>query len=160
MALQRPAKIVGGDYLDLKAETETGPVIAVFRITEFLPSEMDDYNKPTYPVRADALVCSGLNKGRVYLSGIYKFAITNALRGAGRDTPTPTTKVGDELVIRCERAQKKGVPTGTVFGNVPSDAEMTIAEQVYDGGAAWVTAAATPAEAPAAETGGGAKRPW
>jgi hypothetical protein len=163
MALQRPTRTGGGDYLDLKAATIDGPLLVVFKIVEFLPMEMDDYNKPSYPVRADALVCSGSDKGRVYLGGTFKFAITNALRGAGREEPEPTTKVGDELVIRCEQAKKKGVPSGTVFGNIPSDAEVEAAEAVHQDGKGW-EAAEVPAQRgePAMAGAGAAKKskPW
>lgn len=131
MALSTPTR-TGGDYLDLRAETAREPLLVIFRIREFLPGEPDNYRNTTYPVLADALVCSGPETGKVYPGGTYKYAITNALRGAGRDDPNPTTKVGEDLAIRCEQPSKKGTPSGTVFGNVPSAAELEKMGEVYE----------------------------
>lgn len=163
MALKAPTPVANGDYLDLRAGTESGPLLVVFRIVEFLPGEPDDYGSTTYPVKADALVCSGPDKGTVYRGGVYKYAITNTLRGANRDTPQPVNEVGDELAVRCERAQKKGVPSNTVFGNVPSDAEMAAIAAVYDemgGEKLWAEAAGPHAEPEPAAKSAGRRAPW
>lgn len=137
MAFDRPTR-TGGDYLDLRLETEQGPRLIAFRVLDFLPPEDGDFvDRATgapakvYPVLADAMVIDGPRAGTVYRAGTFKYAITNALRGAGGTDPTPTTVPGQQIAVRAERSKKKGVSTQTVWGNDPSDAELKTIEDEF-----------------------------
>lgn len=172
-------------YPDLRAETEQGPRLLAFRILEFLPPEESDYTDRTtgtrakiYPVLCDVMIIDGPNAGTVYRGWTARYAITNALRGASGNDPVPTTRPGAQLAIRAERSRRRGEATQTVYGNVPSDHELSIIESEFarfggwDGGAPAPTAPApaTPAAAaayrpgvPAASgqrSGSGAARPF
>jgi hypothetical protein len=184
MTFDRPAR-TGGDYLDLRTETESGPRLVAFRVLDFLPAEDGDFvdratGQPAkvYPVLADAMVIDGPNAGTVYRANTFKYAITNALRGVGGTDPTPATVPGQQIAVRAERSKKKGVSTQTVWGNDPSDDELTKIETEFVRFGGWDArppasngqAAATrePAmagapvqpEAPRQTAGSGARRPF
>jgi hypothetical protein len=186
MAFDRPAR-TGGDYLDLRTETETGPRLVAFRVLDFLPAEDGDFvDRATgapakvYPVLADAMVIDGPNAGTVYRAGTFKYAITNALRGVGGTDPTPATVPGQQIAVRAERSKKKGVSTQTVWGNDPSDAELELIEKEFVRFGGWdarpatngavptrepaMAGAGAPAtaepEAPRQTAGSGARRPF
>jgi hypothetical protein len=182
MAFDRPTR-TGGDFLDLRAETEKGPRLIAFRVLDFLPAEDGDFidratgapNK-VYPVLADAMVIDGPNAGTVYRAGTFKYAVTNALRGAGGTDPNPTTIPGQQIAVRAERSKKKGVSTNTVWGNDPSDGELETIEKEFVRFGGWdarppaVTPTREPAmagagapaatEAPRQSAGSGARRPF
>lgn len=136
MGFDKPTRVV--DYADLKAETANGPRLLAFRILDFLPREDGDFldratNKPTsvWPVLADCMIIDGPNAGQLYRGKIYRFAITNALRGATTDEPTPTTRPGQQLAIKAERASGKGQSRDTVYGNEPTDEELATVEREF-----------------------------
>ena len=90
MGFDKPTRTV--DCVDLKAETASGPRLLAFRILDFLPREDGDFldrttGKPTsvWPVLADCMIIDGPNAGQLYRGKTYRFAITNALRGATTD---------------------------------------------------------------------------
>jgi hypothetical protein len=169
MPFDKPTR-TGGDFLDVRAETANGPRLIAFRILDLdVPPEDGDFKDPAtgewkkvYPVVADAMLIDGPNEGVIYRGKTYKYAITNALRGASQDDPNYTTHPGKEIAVRAERSKKKGVSTNTVWGNEPSDAELEKVEEVFarwggwEGGrkpedvAAGQAGAAAPAQAGAA----------
>jgi hypothetical protein len=166
MPFDKPTR-TGGDYLDLRKETEKGPRLLAFRILDLdLPPEDGDFRDPVtqeykkvHPVAADVMVIDGPNEGVIYRGKTYKYAITNALRGASQDDPDYTTHPGQQIAVRAERAKKKGVSTNTVWGNEPSDDELDKIEETFARWGGWeggrkpedVTAAA--GGAPAAPEG-------
>lgn len=136
MGFDKPTRTV--DYVDMKAETQNGPRLLAFRILDFLPREDGDFidratGRPTnvWPVVADCMIIDGPNAGQLYRGKTYRFAITNALRGAGSDEPTPTTYPGQNLAIKAERAKGKGQSKDTVYGNEPSDEELALIEREF-----------------------------
>ena len=144
MPFDKPTR-TGGDYLDLRKETEKGPRLLAFRILDLdLPPEDGDFRdsvtgeyKKVHPVAADVMVIDGPNAGVIYRGKTYKYAITNALRGASQDDPDYTTHPGQEIAVRAERSKKKGVSTNTVWGNEPSDAELEEIERVFAEWGGW-----------------------
>ena len=189
MGFDKPTRVV--DYVDIKAETLNGPRLLAFRILDFLPREEGDFvdratGKPTsvWPVLADCMIIDGPNAGQLYRGKVYRYAITNALRGATTDEPTPTTRPGQQLAIKAERASGKGQSKDTVYGNEPSDEELATVEREFARFGGWdgptaaqrartagngAPATGEPAAvAPAAATGGapaqaggsGARRPF
>jgi hypothetical protein len=136
MGFDRPTRTV--DYADLKRETEHGPRLLAFRILDFLPREDGDFldratGRPTdvWPVVADCMIIDGPNAGQLYRSKVYRYAITNALRGAASNEPTPTTYPGQNLAIKAERAKGKGQSRDTVYGNEPDDDELATIEREF-----------------------------
>jgi hypothetical protein len=190
MGFDKPTRTV--DYVDMKAETQNGPRLLAFRILDFLPREDGDFidrstGRPTnvWPVLADCMIIDGPNAGQLYRGKTYRYAITNALRGADTNEPNPTTYPGQNLAIRAERAKGKGQSKDTVYGNEPSDEELALIEREFERFGGWdgptasqraaeqaratngAPAGATPAAAttaPAAATaqagGSGARRPF
>lgn len=161
MALQRAARI-GGDFLDLKELANAGPVLAVFRVREFLPAEPGDYG-PNVPVIADVLVCSGPRAGEVHLGERFIGAVTGTLRGVknpkkGEQPAPPETAVGDEIAARITVVERKG-NAPFVGLDTPSDPEYAAIEQVHADGAAWNAAPQVPAQANGA-LAGSAGRPF
>lgn len=144
MPFDKPTR-TGGDFLDVRKETEKGPRLLAFRILDLdVPPEDGDFKDPqtgewkkVYPVVADVMVIDGPNEGVVYRGKTYKYAITNALRGASQDDPNYTTYPGKEIAVRAERSKKKGVSTNTVWGNEPSDAELEKIEEVFARWGGW-----------------------
>ena len=144
MPFDKPTR-TGGDFLDVRAETANGPRLIAFRILDLdVPPEDGDFKdqatnewKKVYPVVADAMVIDGPNEGVIYRGKTYKYAITNALRGASQDDPNYTTYPGKEIGVRAERSKKKGVSTNTVWGNEPSDAELEKIEEIFAKWGGW-----------------------
>jgi hypothetical protein len=129
MGFDRPTRTI--DYVDLKAETASGPRRIAFRVLQFLPMELGDFvdrntgeKSKVWPVLADAKLLDGPNAGSVYRGKVYKFGITSALRDAGPNEPTPKTVPGAELMVIAARPTGKGVSKESVFGNRPTDEEM------------------------------------
>lgn len=136
MGFDKPTRVV--DYVDLKTETANGSRLLAFRILDFLPREDGDFldratGKPTnvWPVLADCMIIDGPNAGQLYRGKIYRFAITNALRGATTDEPVPTTRPGQQLAIKAERASGRGQSKDTVYGNEPTDDEVATVEREF-----------------------------
>lgn len=136
MGFDKPTRVI--DYVDIKAETLNGPRLLAFRILDFLPREDGDFvdratGKPTsvWPVLADCMIIDGPNAGQLYRGKTYRFAITNALRGATTDEPVPTTRPGQQLAIKAERASGRGQSKDTVYGNEPSDDEVETIEREF-----------------------------
>ena len=136
MGFDKPTRTV--DYVDLKTETLNGPRLLAFRILDFLPREEGDFidratGKPTsvWPVLADCMIIDGPNAGQLYRGKIYRYAITNALRGATTDEPVPLTRPGQQLAIKAERASGKGQSKDTVYGNPPNDDELETIEREF-----------------------------
>jgi hypothetical protein len=165
MGFDKPTR-TGGDYVDLKKETENGPRLLAFRILDFLPREDGDFidratGRPTnvWPVLADCMIIDGPNAGQVYRGKIYRYAITNALRGADSNTETPTTYPGKHLGIKAERPKGKGQSRDAVYGNEPSDDELELIEREFARFGGWDgpgVAAAAAAHAPANGAANGA----
>jgi hypothetical protein len=194
MGFDKPTRTV--DYVDMKAETQNGPRLLAFRILDFLPREDGDFidratGRPAnvWPVLADCMIIDGPNAGQLYRGKTYRYAITNALRGAGSDEPTPTTRPGQQLAVRAERAKGKGQSKDTVYGNEPSDEELATIEREFERFGGWdgptasqraraaangaagtttpadtarqpATAGATAGATPAQAQGSGARRPF
>lgn len=192
MGFDKPTRVV--DYVDLKHETEHGPRLLAFRILDFLPREDGDFidratGRPTnvWPVLADCMIIDGPNAGQLYRGRTYRYAITNALRGADSNEPNPATRPGQQLAIKAERPKGKGQSRDAVYGNEPSDEEVDLIEREWERFGGWdgptaaqraraaqngAQAPAAPAAAPepaaagtaataAAQTGGsGARRPF
>ena len=142
MGFDKPTRTV--DYVDMKAETANGPRLLAFRILDFLPREDGDFTdratgRPTavWPVLADCMIIDGPNAGQLYRGKTYRYAITNSLRGAGSDEPTPTTRPGQQLAIKAERAKGKGQSKDTVYGNEPSDEELEKIEREFERFGGW-----------------------
>ena len=142
MGFDKPTRTV--DYVDMKAETQNGPRLLAFRILDFLPREDGDFidratGRPAnvWPVLADCMIIDGPNAGQLYRGKTYRYAITNALRGAGSDEPTPTTRPGQQLAVRAERAKGKGQSRDTVYGNEPSDEELAKIESEFERFGGW-----------------------
>lgn len=164
MTMKEPTTVAGGDYLDLRALVEDGPILALFRIREFLSGEATDYNDPTtrrprmtFPVLADVLICSGEHEGEAHLRETIKFAPSNALRGIGikasEDGERPVNDPGDELPYIVSMIHKKGQQpfVGLDPAKRGTDARIKI-EEIYADGAGWDRAKApTPSSAPAPE---------
>jgi len=136
MGFDKPTRVV--DYVDLKAETQNGPRLLAFRILDFLPREDGDFidratGRPTnvWPVLADCMIIDGPNAGQLYRGKTYRYAITNALRGADSNEPTPSTRPGQQLGIRAERPKGKGQSRDAVYGNEPSDEELALIEREF-----------------------------
>lgn len=183
MGFDKPTR-TGGDYPDLKRETENGPRLLAFRVLDFLPPEDGDFPDRTnpgqrsrvYPVLCDVMIIDGPRAGTVYRRWTARYAITNALRGAGGDDPTPTTRPGAQIAVRAERPKRKGQATGTVYGNEPSDVELVLIESEFARFGGWdaptptqraaVGANGQPREpvgaasAPTQASGSGARRPF
>ncbi|HEY5880090.1 MAG TPA: hypothetical protein VIU11_14365 [Nakamurella sp.] len=144
MGFDKPTRS-GGDFPDLKAETQNGPRLLACRVLDFLPSEEGDYPDPNnpgakskvYPVRCDIMIIDGPHAGWIYRNWTARYAFTNALRGASGTDPTPSTHPGAELAIRAERSTKKGVATSTVWGNEPSDPELDLIETEFERFGGW-----------------------
>ena len=161
MGFDRPTRTV--DYVDLKKETEHGPRLLAFRILDFLPREDGDFvdratGKPTnvWPVLADCMIIDGPNAGQLYRRKTYRFAITNALRGADSNEPTPTTYPGQNLAIKAERARGKGQSKDTVYGNEPDDEELQTIEREFARFGGWDP---TPEQTAASTAGAANGRP-
>lgn len=142
MGFDKPTRTV--DYADLKAETLNGPRLLAFRILDFLPREDGDFidratGKPTnvWPVVADCMIIDGPNAGQLFRGKTYRYAITNALRGATTDDPAPTTRPGQQLAIKAGRASGKGQSRDTVYGNEPSDEELATIEREFERFGGW-----------------------
>lgn len=142
MGFDKPTRTV--DYVDMKAETANGPRLLAFRILDFLPREDGDFTdrstgRPTnvWPVLADCMIIDGPNAGQLYRGKTYRYAITNALRGADTNDPNPTTRPGQQLAIKAERAKGKGQSKDTVYGNEPSDEELATIEREFERFGGW-----------------------
>lgn len=158
MALKTPTRVAGGDYLDLNEMVKAGPVLVLFRVVQFLPAELDNYNRNTYPVRADALICSGPRMGEVIpASGNgFKFSASVALRGitvgASDDGEQPKNAPGDELPYTVQTIKpRKGQPFTGLDGADPNgnDEERAAYAQIVKvreqrGGDGWWAAARPP----------------
>lgn len=136
MGFDKPTRVV--DYADLKRETEHGPRLLAFRILDFLPREDGDFldratGKPTnvWPVLADCMIIDGPNAGDLYRGKVYRYAITNALRGADSNEPTPATRPGQQLAVKAERPKGKGQSRDAVYGNEPTDEELATIEREF-----------------------------
>lgn len=149
MAFERPVRTK--NYLDLYEETKRGPRLLAFRVLDVdLPPEEGRYPDPSnpgqkskvYPVLADVMVIDGPNAGTCFMRKVYKYAITNALRGADSSDPNPTVVPGAEIAIRAERG--RGTNSNAVFGNEPDDEELEIIERVFAEFGGWPQPAATP----------------
>lgn len=161
MSFETPTRVAGGGYLDLRELVADGPVLVLFRIVEFLAPVADNFKRNTYPVHADALICSGPREGEVVLHGGegFKFAPANALRGlspedSAKGKPVPH-KVGGQYPFIVQNVTRSG-NTFVVLDPADGKALRKITD-VYEvaGGDGWwntdgVPAASTPAE-PAAE---------
>lgn len=172
MALQR-AKRTGGAFLDLKELAADGPVLAVFHVREFHPTEKaTGFDGVNLPVIADVLICSGPRAGEVHLSERFIGAITSTLRGVrnpkttkGEQPQPPETKVGDEIAARI-KVLNAGKSNAGAVGDEPSDAEYAEIEKVYagfGGEKVWIAepaASTSPESAMAGAGAGGGKRPW
>ena len=142
MGFDKPTRVV--DYADLKAETEHGPRLLAFRILDFLPREDGDFidratGKPTnvWPVLADCMIIDGPHAGDLYRGKIYRYAITNALRGADSNEPTPATRPGQQLAIKAERPKGRGQSRDAVYGNEPTDDELALIEREFERFGGW-----------------------
>lgn len=163
MALKSAVK-TGGDFLDLKELTADGPILAVFRIQEYLDPEKGDFGW-LLPVIADVFIVDGDQAGEVHLGEKIIGAPTSALRGVRnpdarkneRPQP-PETEIGDEIATRLT-LKLPGKPNQFVVGDVPSKTEMAIVEKAYEaaGGAALWDKAPEMAGAGAPSKSG---RPW
>ena len=169
MGFDKPTRTV--DYVDLKTETLNGPRLLAFRILDFLPREEGDFldratGRPSsvWPVLADCMIIDGPNAGQLYRGKTYRYAITNALRGADSNEPTPATRPGQQLAIKAERASGKGQSRDTVYGNPPTDDEVATIEAEFERFGGWdgptaarrtraATDGATGVPAPAATAG-------
>lgn len=168
MALTK-GKRLGGAFLDLKELTVDGPVLCIFRIKEFLPSEKaSGYDGINVPVVADVMICSGPRKGEVHLSEKLLGGITNGLRGVPNPNPLknrpvlpPETEVGQEIVLRV-KVSNPGRSNAGAVGDEPSDPEMDAAAEVYDGGKGWngIPSQRVSEPATAGAGAGASKRPW
>jgi hypothetical protein len=177
MPIKTPAR-VGGEFLDLRGLVAGGPVLALFRVQSFLPAERDNYDRNTYPVVADVLICSASRKGEVHLGETFKYAPANALRGltvkASDAGEAPVNAPGDELPYVVQLIDKKGSQPFVGLDPAEGDALAQILS-VYADGAGWnaeraaapAQAVSVPAQAPApaqepvaAGVGGGTKPPW
>lgn len=158
MPFDRPQRTK--NYVDLYEETKRGPRLLAFRIRDLsLPPEDGKYPDPNtgqkqkiYPVVADCMIIDGPNTGLVYMGKTYKFAITNALRGAEQSDPNATTYVGQEIAVRAERG--RGTNSNAVFGNEPDDEEMEIIERVFTEYGGWPQMGTAPAPEPGAPAPG------
>jgi hypothetical protein len=182
MGFDKPTRVV--DYVDLKHETEHGPRLLAFRILDFLPREDGDFidratGRPTnvWPVLADCMIIDGPNAGQLYRGKVYRYAITNALRGADSNEPTPATRPGQQLGVKAERPKGKGQSRDAVYGNEPSDEELELIEREWrrfggwdgptaaqraraaEGNGAATNGAAEPEREPAAATTGTTSAP-
>lgn len=168
----KKAERFGGGFLDLKALADNGPVLVLFRVTEFHEVEKSStFDGWTFPVQADALICSGEHRGETHLDERFIGAITSALRGVqnarknkNEKPQPPVNEVGDLVLARVE-VINKGQGNASAVGNVPSDADEAAAEALYvelgGGDVVWApkdTDAQQPATAGAGA--GGSKRPW
>jgi len=149
MAFERPVRTK--NYLDLYEETKRGARLLAFRVLDVdLPPEEGRYPDPqnpgqkskVYPVLADVMVIDGPNAGTCFMRKVYKYAITNALRGADSSDPNPTVVPGAEIAIRAERG--RGTNSNAVFGNEPDDEELEIIERTFEEFGGWPQPAATP----------------
>lgn len=159
----KTATRTGGDFLDLRELAADGPVLALFRIIEFLPGEPDGFKRHTYPVTADVLICDGPRAGEVHLAETFKYAPANVLRGVSAKASyeqgaQPTNEVGDEIACRVNVVEKKGSQP-FVGLDVPSATELAVITQVYADGAGWQGKAPAMAGA-GAPAAGAASRPW
>ena len=143
MGFDRPTR-TGGDFPDLKAETQHGPRLLAVRVLDFLPAESGDFPDRTtgqpgrvYPVLCDVMIIDGPHAGWIYRGWVARYAFTNALRGAGASDPNPTTVPGQQLAIRAERSKRKGISTETVWGNEPSDTEFATIESEFERFGGW-----------------------
>lgn len=161
MAIKSAAR-TGGEFLDLRELAADGPVLALFRIVQFLPAEPDNYRRNTYPVVADVLICDGPRVGEVHLAEEIKFAAANALRGvtakASDQNVPPANEVGDEIACRVVIVDKPGAQPFVGIDPV-SSTEMSAIAAIHADGAGWAgkAPAMAGAGAPAAV---GASRPW
>jgi hypothetical protein len=170
MALRKPIP-TGGDYLDLRALTDDGPVLVIVRIREFHEPEKGEFGY-LLPVVADVAIVDGPRKDEVHPAEKFIGAITSALRGVrnpnaakGERPQPPETAVGDEFGLRLSQ-KNAGKPNAYAVGDVPSATEDAAIEKFYadhGGDALWnVEQGEAPAkEAATARAGsGGGKRPW
>lgn len=147
MAFSRPRRTgAGSAYLPLKELTEDEGtfVLVAFRVLDFRQSERGDYpDRPVWPVVADAMIVGGQGPaedliGRIFKSKEYRYAITNALRGAPSESAHPTTKIGEEIIVRAERnVDRRGKVGATVWGNDPTDAQLDEGERTFDLAGGW-----------------------
>lgn len=167
MAIKKAVRL-GGDFLDLKELAAGEPVLVLFRIKEFREVEKaSGFDGYTFPVVADALICSGPRKGEVYQGERFIGAITSILRGVknarkdkGESPLPPVNEVGDEIVARVE-VLNPGRNNAAAVGNVPSDADMAAVEEFYgDGVAVWNAAVPEQRSAEPAAAANGNGRPW
>jgi hypothetical protein len=149
MGFDRPKRTK--NYVDLYEETKRGPRLLAFRVLDVdLPPEEGRYPDPNnpgakqkvYPVLADCMIIDGPNAGTCFMRKVYKYAITNALRGADQSDPNPTVEPGAQIAIRAERG--KGTNSNAVFGNEPDDEELEIIERTFDEFGGWPQPAAAP----------------
>jgi len=135
MALQ-PAPQLGGDFIRLAEVAANGPVLAVFRIKEFLPPEpATGFNGTNVPVIADVWFIDGPMAGEVHLGERWLGAITAQLRGVknpnvqkGIGVSPPVNQLGAEIVCQIQ-VVNQGRSNEGVYANPPSP---TVMKQVVE----------------------------
>jgi hypothetical protein len=165
----KKAERLAGGFFDLKELAIDEPILVLFRIGEFHEVEKaSGFEGWTFPVIADAVVCSGPRKGEVHLGERFIGAITSILRGVqnarknkGEAPQPPVNEVGDEIVARIE-VMNKGKSNAAAVGNVPSDVEFDAVLKFYGDGSVWTTTDAPQREKVSAGAGTQVKDdlPW
>lgn len=137
MALKRAENTGGGGgFVNLKTLVgENGPALAIFHIVGFEPNEKGEHSIVT-PVLAHLRIVDGPLAGEVWMDQTFKYAITSVLRGVanpgkGEQPEPPTNAAGEDIAVHLV-GKNLDKANGTVFGNVPSDAQMdTIADSEW-----------------------------
>lgn len=131
MALKRAENTGGGGgFVNLKQlVTDNGPCLAIFGLRGFEPNEKGDHSIVT-PVLAHLRIVDGPLAGEVWMDQTFKYAITSVLRGVanpgkGEQPEPPTNAVGEDIAVHLV-GKNLDKANGTVFGNVPSDAQMQV----------------------------------
>lgn len=131
MALKRAENTGGGGgFVNLKTLVgENGPALAIFHIVGFEPNEKGEHSIVT-PVLAHLRIVDGPLAGEVWMDQTFKYAITSVLRGVanpgkGEQPEPPTNAVGEDIAVHLV-GKNLDKANGTVFGNVPSDAQMQV----------------------------------
>lgn len=131
MALKRAESTGnGGGFVNLKQlVTDSGPCLAIFHIVGFEPNEKGEHSIVT-PVLAHLRIVDGPLAGEVWLNQTFKYAITSVLRGVanpgkGEQPEPPTNETGEDIAVHLV-GKNLDKANGTVFGNVPSDAQMDL----------------------------------
>lgn len=135
MALQL-APVLGGEFIKLTDVARNGPVLAVFRVKEFLPPEPAiGFAGTNVPVIADVWFIDGPLAGEVHLGERWLGAITAQLRGVknpnvqkGIGVQAPVISVGAEIVCQIQIVSAGRTNEG-VHANPPSP---TVMQQVVE----------------------------